>query len=504
MAEGLGSKFWSDNLETYGYYAGGQWLAPVCGDYIASEDPFRAEPWAQIPRCQAEDVDKAVRAAHDAFATGPWGRMSATDRGKMIRRLGAAMAAHADRLAEIETRDNGKRVVDILPGLTGGLVETFEYYAGIADKLQGAVIPTGQSGIFNYTKHEPFGVVACITAWNSPLLIATWKIAPALAAGNTVVLKSSEFASASTLELMKAFEDADLPPGVLNVVTGYGDEAGEALVNHPLVRKVSFTGSLQGGCKVAKIAARTVKSVTMELGGKSPQILFADADLDAAVKGVVGGIFPPAGQSCIAGSRLLVEAPVHDEVLDRIAQMARKARLGPPSDPRTHVGPIANRQHFERVLSHIESARDQGAQLVLGGNAAHPGGAKGWFIEPTIFADVTPDMPLAQDEIFGPVLAVLKFENDGEAIEIANGTIYGLAAGIWTEDYRRALTLADAISAGTIYINNYFNACPMSPVGGYGQSGYGRENGWDGLREFVQTKSVWLSTARGADEPFPV
>ncbi|MEE9587313.1 MAG: aldehyde dehydrogenase family protein, partial [Hyphomicrobiaceae bacterium] len=323
-------------METYKYYAGGRWLSPLSGDHIESEDPYLAEPWAKIPRCQAEDVDNVVRAAHDAFATGPWGRMSATDRGKLIRRLGEAMAAHADRLAEIETRDNGKRVVDILPGLTGGLVETFEYYAGIADKLQGAVIPTGQSGIFNYTKHEPYGVVACITAWNSPLLIATWKIAPALAAGNTVVLKPSEFASASTLELMKAFEDVDLPPGVLNVVTGYGDEAGEALVNHPLVRKVSFTGSLQGGCKVAKIAARTVKSVTMELGGKSPQIVFADADLDAAVKGVVGGIFPPAGQSCIAGSRLLVEARVHDEVLDRIAQMARKARLGPPSDPRTH------------------------------------------------------------------------------------------------------------------------------------------------------------------------
>ncbi len=488
-------------METYSYYADNKWLEPASGEYFDSENPFTGETWAQIPRCDEKDANIAVQAAYRAYHEGPWGRMGPSERGEMVRRLGDVVARHADRLAEIETRDNGKRRVDIHPGLSGWLIDSFYYYAGMADKLEGSVIPTGRGDILNYTRHEPYGVVAAITAWNSPLLIAIWKIAPALAAGNTIVLKPSEFASASTLELMKAFEDADLPSGVINTVTGFGAEVGEPLVTHQLVRKISFTGSLEGGARVAASGAKTIKSVTMELGGKSPQLVFDDARLNDTVHGVCGGIFPPAGQSCIAGSRLLLQAGIYEAFVEKLLEVAARARLGDPNDSATSIGPIANRTHFERILHHIESAKKSGATLAYGGNAVNPDGARGWFIEPTIFTDVAPEMPLAREEIFGPVLAVIRFETEEEAVELANDSNFGLAAGIWTEDHRRALDLANRLEAGTVYLNNYFDACTQSPVGGYKQSGYGRENGWEGMRDFLQTKSVWLSTARQIAAP---
>jgi acyl-CoA reductase-like NAD-dependent aldehyde dehydrogenase len=317
-----------------------------------------------------------------------------------------------------------------------------------------------------------------------------------------VVLKPSEFASASTLELMKAFEDADLPSGVINTVTGFGAEVGEPLVTHEQVRKVSFTGSVEGGARVAGLAARTIKPVTMELGGKSPQLVFDDARLEDTVHGVCGGIFPPAGQSCIAGSRLLLQSGIYDDFVEKLLEVTARAKLGDPNDASTNIGPIANKTHFERVLGHIERAGQSGATLACGGNAVNPDGAGGWFIEPTVFTDVTPDMPLAREEIFGPVLAVMRFDSEEEAVQIANDSDFGLAAGIWTEDHRRALDLANRLEAGTVYLNNYFDACTQSPVGGYKQSGYGRENGWEGMRDFFQTKSVWLSTARQIDAPF--
>ncbi|MDH3218101.1 MAG: aldehyde dehydrogenase [Gammaproteobacteria bacterium] len=489
-------------METYAYYADGRWLEPAGGEYFTSENPYTGKTWAQIPRCNDRDVEIAVQAAYRACHEGPWARMHPAERGTMVRRLGDAVALHADRLADIETRDNGKRRVDIHPGLSSWLIDSFYYYAGMADKLEGSVIPTGRDEILNYTRHEPYGVVAAITAWNSPLLIAIWKLAPALAAGNAVILKPSEFASASTLELMKAFEDADLPSGVINTITGFGAEVGEPLVTHDRVRKVSFTGSVKGGASVAGLAARSVKSVTMELGGKSPQLVFDDARLEDSVHGVCGGIFPPAGQSCIAGSRLLLQAGIYDAFVGKLIEVAQRARLGDPNDPATNIGPIANKIHFERVLGHIERARKSGATLACGGNAVNPGGAGGWFIEPTIFTNVAPDSALAREEIFGPVLAVMRFETEDEAVQIANDTDFGLAAGIWTEDHRRALNLANRLEAGTVYLNNYFDACTQSPVGGYKQSGYGRENGWEGMRDFVQTKSVWLSTARRIEAPF--
>ena len=487
-------------LRTFQYFAGGEWHDPRSGEWLDSDNPARGEPWARIPRCNAEDVDVAVRAAHRCFAEGPWPRMRASARGRLLRRIGDAVVDHAAALAEVETTDNGKRTCDIEPGLRTWLADSFHYYAGLADKIEGSVVPVDAPDMLNYTRHEPYGVCAAITAWNSPLLIAIWKLAPALAAGNAVVLKPSEQASASTLALMEVLEEADLPPGLVNVVTGYGPETGEPLVDHPLVRLVSFTGGVSGGRAVAAIAARQVKPAIMELGGKSPQIVLEDADLDLAVNGIASGIFPPAGQSCVAGSRALVHRALHDELVERLCAVAGRARVGEPADPTTHIGPIANRPHYDRVLRDIENAHATGATCVLDGR--QPPGRAGWYIGPTIFTGVTPEMALARDEVFGPVLAVMPLDDEDEAVRIANDTIYGLAAGVWTADATRAIRLAERIDAGTVYINNYFNATTQSPVGGYKQSGYGRENGNEGMRAFLQTKSVWLATAPSQPDPF--
>jgi aldehyde dehydrogenase (NAD+) len=324
-------------MQAYQYLAGGEWLDT--DEHLESDDPYLGAPWALIPRCGAAEVDRAVRAAHLAFTEGPWSRLTATGRGRLLRRMGEVLAANAERLAAVETRDNGKRTGDILPGLTGGLRDSFDYYAGLADKVEGTVPPTGRPTILNYTTPVPYGVIAAITAWNSPLLIAIQKLAPALAAGNTVVLKPSEHASASTLELAEVLADADLPAGVINVVTGLGAECGQPLVEHPLVRKVSFTGSAEGGRAVAMAAAANLTPCTMELGGKSPQIVFDDIDLDAAVFGVAGGIFPPSGQSCIAGSRALVHESIHDAFVERLVEVVGEARPGAPTDPGAHYAP---------------------------------------------------------------------------------------------------------------------------------------------------------------------
>ena len=491
-----------NEIKTYGYFADNRWHKPADGGYFDSENPATGKVWARVADCRAADIDHAVAAAKRAFYEGPWGRMHAAERGRYLRRIGDIVSANAGRLGAVETRDNGKLSGQITPGLQAGgwSVGSWHYYAGMCDKFEGRVIPAEAPDIHSYMMWEPFGVVAQILPWNSPIGTLIWKLAPCLAAGNTVVLKPSEQASCSTLEFMDVLLEAGLPEGVVNVVTGFGDTTGEPLVGHADVRMVSFTGGTAGGRAVAGIAARTVKPVIMELGGKSPQIVYPDADLDIAVNGVAAGIFPPGGQSCISGTRLLVHESIIGEFTERLAAVAGRARVGPPDDPASQIGPMANRPHYEHVLKRIDAAVEAGHELLLDGRNARR--ETGYYIGPTIFANVPNSADLAQNEVFGPVASTEAWTSEEDAIRTANDTIFGLAAGIWTRDVANAMRVAGRIEAGTVYINNYFNAAAQSPVGGYKQSGYGRENGWEGMRCFMQTKSVWLSTSPDQPSPF--
>ena len=490
-----------ESLTTYQYFANGEWHEPASGKWIESENPATCEVWARIPDCNEVDVNRAVEAAKSAFYDGPWPQMNGTERGKILRSIGDAVVANAERLGEVETRDNGKLPQHITPGLRSWQTDSFYYYAGLTDKFEGSFIPLDVPDMMNYLQWEPFGVCGLITAWNSPLGVLICKLAPALAAGNTVVIKPSEHASASTLEFMDVLRQTDLPKGVVNVVTGCGQPTGEALVAHPDVRMVSMTGGIPGGRAVASTAAQQIKPLVMELGGKSPQLVFEDADLELAVNGVAAGIFPVSGQSCVSGSRAVVHSSLIDEFTERLVAVVDKARIGDPLDPSTQIGPIANRPHYEKILADIETAEVSGATLLLDGRNTGPD--TGYYIGPTIFSGVSNDMDLAQHEIFGPVVGIIPFDDEEEAIRIANDSIYGLAAGIWTEDMNRAIRVGERVEAGTIYINNYFNATTQSPVGGFKQSGYGRENGVEGMRCFMQTKSVWLATNPSEPDPFP-
>jgi aldehyde dehydrogenase (NAD+) len=483
-------------------YVDGRWTDAAGGATLDTDDPYRGEPWATIPRGGAEDVDRAVRAAHRALTSGPWPKLTATQRGMLLRKLGDLVTQHALALAAVEVHDNGKLLAEMKMH-TAYSAQWYHYYGGLADKVEGAVLPTDKPETFNYTRYEPIGVVAAIIPWNSPLLLTAWKVAPALAAGNTVVLKPSEYASASILELMKLVEQAGIPPGVVNVVTGLGAEVGSALVEHPLVAKVAFTGSDVTGQRIYEAAARGMKRVTMELGGKSPNIVFADANIENALKGVVSGIFAATGQTCIAGSRLLVHESIHDEFVERLIALARTAQMGNPMEAGTQIGPVTNRPQLEKILSYIDIAKAEGARNVLGGErATRPECGSGWFVEPTIFEGVNNSMRIAQEEVFGPVLAVIPFHDDDEAVAIGNDVAYGLAAGVWTESIRRALIMAERLQAGTIWVNTYRAVSYLSPFGGYKRSGLGRENGQDMIREYLQVKSVWISIATDVANPF--
>jgi aldehyde dehydrogenase (NAD+) len=469
---------------------GGERVDAESGKVFPVINPATEEVLAEVAEGDSADVDRAVRSARSTFESDKWRGTSARQRGEMLYRLGELCLAHKDELARLETLNNGKPIFESLIDvrLTAA---TFKYYGGWADKLHGETVPV-DGPFLNYTLREPLGVVGAIVPWNFPMSLAAWKIGPALACGNTVVLKPAEQTPFTALRMAELALEAGVPPGAFNCVPGFGPTAGAALVRHPDVDKIAFTGSTTVGKQVMREAAETVKRVSLELGGKSPNIVFADADLDAAARGALTGIFYGKGEVCAAGSRLLVEESAREELLSRIVDRAKKMAAGDPLSPKTRLGAIVSRRQMERVLSYIERGRSEGAALLTGGERT-PVEGRGYFVQPTIFADVRPDMTIAREEIFGPVLAVMTFSDgvDGAA-ELANATIYGLAAGIWTRDIKKALRAARAVRAGTVWINTYNMYDVASPFGGFKQSGFGRDLGVHALEGYTQVKSVWV------------
>ncbi|MEM7195488.1 MAG: aldehyde dehydrogenase [Pseudomonadota bacterium] len=489
-------------MKTYDHYINGEWVKPSSGEYFDTENPYTCEVWARVARGNEEDADRAVSAAKAAFDNGDWADMRPTQRGKLLVRLAEIIERESARLGELEVRDNGKLIAE-MAGQTKYLAEWYRYFGGLADKVEGAVLPSDRPGMFNFTRYEPLGVVGMITAWNSPLLLLAWKLAPALAAGNTAVIKPSEFTSASSLEFMELIKESGIPDGVVNCITGMGKEVGQSMVDHPDLSKVAFTGSDMAGQKIYESAAKKIMPVTLELGGKSPNIVFEDADFEAAVMGAISGIFAATGQTCIAGSRLLVQRSIHDAFVERLVDVAGAARIGDPMSMDTHVGPVTTPPQYEKILHYIDVARGDGATCVLGGKPCSGEGIKGnRFVEPTIFTGVSNDMRIAQEEVFGPILSVIPFDDEEEAIRIGNDIVFGLAAGVWTSDIGRALRMSEKLKAGTIWVNTYRAVSFMTPFGGFKRSGQGRESGQESIKEFMQVKSVWIAQQSSASNPF--
>lgn len=488
----------ADGLTSFQMWIGGRWCEAASEARFLSIDPFTGRPWASVPDAAAEDVHAAVCAAEDA-QRGAWGATNGFARARLMHRLADLLERDAAELATVETKDNGKLLRE-MRGQLEYLPAWLRYFAGVADKLQGKVIPSDRPNFMVYTRHEPVGVVGAIVPWNSPLMLLMWKLAPLLAAGCTLVVKPSEHTPVSALAFARLVDEAGFPPGVFNVVTGQSADVGRALVEHPGVRHVAFTGSPGVGVKVAQSAAAHFARTTLELGGKSAQLVFPDADLEAAANGVIAGIFAATGQTCVAGSRLVVHRDVHDALLQRVRERTERIVLGDPSAAETEMGPLSNAAQFKTVSGFVERAVTDGARIVTGGCSAPDVGEL--FYRPTILTDVRPEMEVAREEIFGPVLSVLTFDTEEEAVELANSTEYGLGAGVWTTDVRRAHRVAHELRAGNVWVNAYRVVAPNVPFGGTGASGWGRESGIDAVREYTVTKAVWIELSGATRDPF--
>jgi aldehyde dehydrogenase (NAD+) len=492
----------SDRPEAYGLFLDGEFVPSTGADRIDVDYPYDGSVWATVPEGTAEDVDRAVYAAREAFESSGWAETGPSERSRVLHGIADVLDEHAEELGELETRQNGKLVRE-MRGQMEALGEWYRYYGSLANTHEDRVVPVENKdgGLFNYVRKEPVGVVGAITPWNSPLLLTTWKLAPALAAGNTFVHKPSEHTPVSALRFAELLaEETDLPDGVYNVVTGAGG-TGAALTEHDGVDKLAFTGSTAVGRQIGSTAGERLIPVSLELGGKSPNVVFPDADLENAINGVIKGIFAATGQTCLAGSRVFVHEDVHEAFVDRFTERASEVKLGDPLDPETQMGPTAFPGQREKVERYVDIAREEGATVTFGGERPEdtPGEC---FVQPTVLVDVENGMRVAQEEIFGPVASVLSFSTESEVVELANDTDYGLAAGVWTEDTRRALRMVEKLEAGTVWVNEYRTVSFRSPFGGYKDSGLDRENGREGLEEYQRTKSVWIDRAGEVEDPF--
>jgi betaine-aldehyde dehydrogenase len=476
-------------VRTYRNYVDGQWTASASGETFPVYDPSTEEVIARVSSAEKFDVDIAVKAAREAFDSGPWAKTTAQDRGRILFKLAEKIRQNAASLADLESRNTGKPIVEAEYDIAD-VATCFEYYGGLATKVSGHVNPVPANAL-SFTLREPVGVAAQIIPWNYPLLMAAWKLAPALAAGCTCILKPAEQTPLTALEFAHWFEEVGLPPGVVNIINGFGETAGAALVAHPGVDKVAFTGSAAVGKVIVKSAADTLKRVTLELGGKSPNIFFAEADWEAAVDGALFGVFINQGEVCSAGSRILVEKTIYSKFVESMTEKAKRIKLGPPLERETKMGPLVSKEHYDRVHSYLELGKTE-AKIAIGGGRPKQFG-KGYYLEPTIFYDVENSARIAREEIFGPVASVIPFDGEADAIRIANDTPYGLAAAVWTRDIYKAFRVVKSLRAGIVWVNHMQPTYVEAPWGGYKQSGFGRELGPWGLEEYLETKQVFVN-----------